>query len=294
MVSRLPRRVVATVLAATLLAALAVGLHVTRGLAGSSPPGSVRPADCRSEPLAHVHHPQRLTLQDACVAVTGVVRASSDEAAYHDMKLLVEPDEAYVEHLPPENRGLLVADIIATDLSSVQAPAIGQRATFYGAWVINRANRQVELHPTWRITVPTPTSGAVRGETRVRRGNLHAGQTLGLSIQTAPTVPAGGRMLIKVTASWHRPATSTAQTARSTTNGAALASSSTAAELRLFLEIIDAAGVGVRWKAMETNTLGTATALLAALTVPGSYRVNVYGITETATVVTHAAVRVLK
>ena len=67
-----------------------------------------------------------------------------------------------------------------------------------------------------------------------------------------------------------------------------------ASQVRLFAEITDADGVGIRWKATMTDTQGKAVVHLVALQVPESYTLTLYSATPGQPVSTTAPVQVAK
>ena len=249
---------------ALLLAVSGTALAVTRHQPALPPQPSS--AFCRSAPTTHVHHPSRLTVLAPCVEVVGTVGSSRINGAYHDKQVQLTVDDDFRRFLPPANNGRLMADVIATDLNAVAVPPSGTRATFYGAWVVNRATKAVELHPAWRIE---PAGSAASAATTARtRPAAQADGTLRMAVAVQPTVAVGERLVVRVAAS------------REAADRAVPAS-----QVRVFLEITTDGGVGVRWKATVTNTLGQASARLLALTVPGRhYRLTAYGIVDGQTV----------
>jgi hypothetical protein len=241
-----------------------VAVSARRGSA--EPTGPANRSHCRQPALAHVHDPARLTVLSDCVVVSGTVRSTRLDSAYDDNKAEVAVDRQFVHFLKPANRGLLVVDVIATDLATVQMPAAGQHATFYGAWVVNKGRKAVELHPTWRIE----TSPASTGESGPQPRDLHAGQKLELAVQAPTSVPVGSGIVANVAATWAAPARHV--------SGQKPVKTAPASQLRLFVEATDAQGQGVRWRAKSTNTLGQATFSMLALHVPGGYRLTVYAV----------------
>lgn len=250
-----------------LVAAIVLIVTVTSlGLAaGPTVPPTPTTAACRKDAMAHVHDPGRFTVLAPCVVVSGTLTSARLEAAFLDEKGLVVVDRRYTKFLRPENHGNLIVDVVPTDILSVDLPASGGHATFYGAWVLNRATKAVELHPAWRV-VPSPGSKTVTGGSEPKQASLHVGQKLALSVHAPVSVTVGGSVVADLDAKWMA-------------NG----KSEPASEVRVFLEVTDSSGNGVRWKALRTNTLGKATAKLVTLQVPGDYRVTVYPVTAGAT-----------
>lgn len=211
--------------------------------------------------MQHVHHPSRLTMLAPCVIVTGTIRSASLVAAYNDMKAQVDVDAEYARFLPAANHGRLVVDVIATDVAAVSLPEPGQRATFLGSWVLDRATKTVQLHPAWRVQLVSGQSVETTGRSRPVR-DPHEDDILELSVRAGSQVPIGGRLVVEASASWR-----------------AHGSSEPASQVPLFVEMTDAVGTGVRWKAALTDTLGKASVQLVALQVPGRYTVTVYAVT---------------
>lgn len=253
--------------AAALVAVLALGVTtISMGLS-SSPTSTVPPvppaADCRKAPMAHVHDPARFTVLADCVAVSGTLTSARLEAAFLDEKAAVSLDSKYERFLRPENRGRLVVDVIPTDIGNVVLPANGTHATFYGAWVLNRATKAVELHPTWKVVMAPTAKRQVNGSSEGDPAQLHAHQTLVVSVRAPKSVTVGDAVIIKVAATWQ-----------------AKGKSEPASQVRMFLEMTDHNGNGVRWKAFRTNTLGNGSIKLVTIQVPGTYLTTVYPITE--------------
>lgn len=251
---------------AALVVGVAGGMAAARGGAAAAiPPAPAQHAGCRAHPMTHVHDPGRLTVLADCVTVTGTLKSARLESAYDDLKLSVALDERDQGYLRPANRGVLTVDVVAPDIPDTTLPSAGQRATFTGAWVLNRATKAVELLPTWRVALPptapagTAADTAVGGSKSSAAASLHAGQQLRVSVTTPRRVTVGTRLSVAVTATW-----------------TTAAMRQPAAQIRLFMEMTDASGTGIRWKAVQTNTLGRARANLLAIQVPGDYRLNVY------------------
>jgi hypothetical protein len=236
-------------------------------LAAKPPESTVPPVpaagDCRDAPMAHVHDPGRFTVLANCVVISGTLTASRLESAFLDEKAAVTVDRQYQKYLRPQNQGRLIVDVIPTDIPRVQLPDRGTHATYYGAWVLNRATKAVELHPAWKVVLSPADKKLVRGSSEQDPADLHAGQTLKLELKMSSSVTAGAPIAVEVKANWE-----TKQGKKEPTSQA-----------RMFLEMTDATGTGVRWKALRTNTLGQGSAKLLALQVPGTYQATLYSIT---------------
>jgi hypothetical protein len=205
--------------------------------------------------MAHVHDPERLDLRDACATFTGRVKEVRFVPAFDDVKITLVPTADMRKFLPDANRGVLVADVIATDQATVTVPPVGSRATVWGAWVHDRATKTVMLLPTYRIVVDGAGAATIRG----RSTENHGPKKLQLSVSTAPRVPVGGEIHATIRARWSR-------------SGAL----SPGSQVRLFTEMTTPNGLGVRWKAVETDTRGIANLRLVAIQVPAIYQLTVY------------------
>jgi hypothetical protein len=201
--------------------------------------------------MAHVHDPSRLVVLANCSTVSGTVKSVRPyDPIDGNSKLFVAVDRPYRRFLTPSNRGLLVVEVIPTDLLAVDIPAVDAHATFYGAWVLAKNElRQAEMHPAWRIDSTTSPT-APRAHRQAPR----------LSVQAmAPDmVPVGGGMNVVVRVNEaggrRRPLS----------------------EVHLFFEVTSPEGIGVRWAAALTNSLGVAKVYLLALDVPGIFTLSVY------------------
>jgi hypothetical protein len=240
-----------------------VSLRMWEGPPESTVPPVPAAGDCRDAPMTHVHDPGRFTVLANCVVISGTLTASRLESAFLDQKAAVTVDREYQKFLPPQNSGRLIVDVIPTDIPTVELPARGTHADFYGAWVLNRATKAVELHPTWKVVLSRADKQLIRGSSERDPADLHVGQTLKLDLRLPESVTVGAPISVDVDARW--------QTKQGT--------SQPASQARMFLEMTDADGTGVRWKALRTNTLGRASADLLTLQVPGTYQATLYPIT---------------
>jgi hypothetical protein len=206
---------------------------------------------CRQEPMAHVHDPTSLVVVARCSTVTGTVRHIRYEPRYGSQNLLVAVDPAYQRFLLPENHGLITVVVIPTDETTVRIPRVGQQASFHGAFVFNKNQRAVELHPTWRIDV----SGA--GSPEVPRTG--PSPTFTVTAHAPQMVVMGGQVAVSVRTErvW--------QGRRQPAGGA-----------HVFLELVAPSGKGVQWAAASTNPLGDATIHLVALRAPGRFTLMLY------------------
>lgn len=205
---------------------------------------------CRQDPMAHVHEPTRLVVVAACATASGRVVSRESNRGDGDELMTVALDPEYRGYLAPANQGLLVVEVIPTDLGKVTLPVKGDHAIFYGAWVLDRDHdRWAEVHPAWHITVDRPGPGP-------RPPVEHVTGTLAVDTVLPEAVPIGSRFTAHVGV-------------RRGVNG----TRSAASEADVFMEIVSQRGVSVRWRAARTNTMGLATISMVALDVPGRYTV---------------------
>jgi hypothetical protein len=237
------------VAAASLLAQGATRPHAHAELA--APAVLAGTIACRQDPMAHVHDPTSLVVVARCSTVTGTVRHIRYEPRYGSQHLLVAVDPAYQRFLLPENHGLITAEVIPTDETTVHVPRVGQHASFHGAFVFNKNQQAVELHPTWRIDVP----GA--GSPQAPRPGTSP--TLTVIAHAPRVVVMGGQVAVSVRTErvW--------QGRRKPAGG-----------VHLFLELVAPSGKGVQWAAASTNPLGDATIHLVALRAPAQFTLTLY------------------
>ncbi len=201
--------------------------------------------------MAHVHDPSRLVVLANCATVSGTVKTVRPyDPIDGNSRLFVAVDRPYRRFLAPSNRGLLVVEVIPTDFLAVAIPAVDTHATFYGAWVLAKNElRQAEMHPTWRID---STTGATAPKVHRQAPRLS------VQVMAPDMVPVGGGMNVVVRVNEaggrRRPVS----------------------EVHLFFEVTSAEGVGMRWAAASTNSLGAAKVYLLALDVPGVLTLSVY------------------
>jgi len=279
-------RVVGISAVVAILAIVGVAAAVTVASGNTQQATPRRPSglsDCRTAPLAHVHDPLRLDLLAPCVAVKGRIRSIRLYGGYNDVKVKVEVAGSYLRFLKPANRNVLVVDVVATDLATVLLPPVGSDATFYGAWVYDKATKAAMLHPVWRVVPTEPTAHVVPAGSAAQTVTpgarpLHEGQPLSIDVHRVAEVKVGNPLPVRVNAAWLKQqapksngAAGQPQPSAGTTELEAPAS-----QVRLFYEVTTKSGTGVRWRARTTNTQGTATARLLALFVPGRYQLTVY------------------
>jgi hypothetical protein len=199
-----------------------------------------------------------LALISNCSTVTGTVRSVRFVPAFDDLKITMVPDRSIRSYLRPDNHGVVVADVIATDQARLQAPAVGSRISVSGAWVLDKATKAAMLLPAYRITVLHADETVIRGQSQELHGPAIP-KRLRLQAAAPRRVPVGGWIDVTVRARWLY-----------------LGALSPASQVRLFAEMTEPDGTGVRWKATMTNTLGVATLHLVAIQVPGRYVLTVY------------------
>ena len=212
---------------------------------------------CREDPLAYVPHPTRFVVIDNCSTVSGTVKQVRRDPVDGELNMVVALDQPYSRFLLYSNQGLLRAAVVPRDIPKVRVPKVGEHATFYGSWVLDRnQHNQAAMHPVWKIAV----SGAA-GLTPhpVSRPKAGAAKHLRVQMEAPTSVPIGGAIdvLVRVDAS--------------TTGGRR-----PLPEANLFFEVRRQDGRGVQWKAATTNALGLARVTLVALEHPGSFRLWLY------------------
>lgn len=206
---------------------------------------------CRASPLAHIYNPGRLEIVAKCATASGIVQQVQYKQESGDWQVLIAVDPPYRRFLTPADHGLLPARIIPTDLPHVALPSLGQHATFYGTWVINKnLHGRAELHPVWRIVVPNAAQ---------RLAPAGPAGRLALTMAVPASVPVGAPFTVRVRCELIMPGKTTP-----------------ASQVHLFLEMINSRGLGVQWKAGSTNSLGDADLSLVALDAPGTFSVHIY------------------
>lgn len=260
---RLTRMQLVITVAVLLVAGAAVG-YALYGPSGvlrnpvSAPAWRPGAAACRADPLAHVHDPGRLKLVADCVTVSGLVEQVQYKPSDGDWQVTIAPDPQYRRFLTDADHGLLPVRVIPADLAHVPLPALGQQATFYGAWVLNRnLHGRAEMHPAWRIVAASAApAGRAPGEPA-----------------RSPTAPA--RLVLKATVP-HVVTVGAPFTIRVLCTMGPSGRTVHASLAHLFVEITNSSGLGVRWQARSTGMLGQADFRLVALDAPGSFTVHIY------------------
>ena len=149
--------------------------------AGTGAPGACFPTDQDQ----YVYNPNRLTVLQACVHMTGTVAAIRTEAD-GDEHILIKPDPAYASLVNAANSGLELgdlvnepvcinpvtqADAVATcggdkDPLSMAGLAVGQHVWFEGRYVNDGAHGGwAELHPVYRWGFQTGIGVALPSQT---------------------------------------------------------------------------------------------------------------------------------
>ena len=196
------------------------GSVVTAGAGTSS--GS---AACRSgPPLANVYHPNRLTVVNACMTVSGTVesvRSESDGDTHFDLAL----DPQFTSLLRPANsssqHGWLVAEIVPADEpgctpgrpprpatgtydygictgADETSPAVGSHVFVTGPYVIDEDHGGwAEIHPVWAVsnhgpTAAPPSSQAAAPPTTVHPAGSPASTAAGVRIESVTSPVSRG------------------------------------------------------------------------------------------------------
>jgi hypothetical protein len=272
------RKVIA--LAAALVAVLALsGLLVLRQLSErTAPPWLAGVTSCRDTPMAHVHDPRRLVVIGKCATLSGTVKSVQLISAYDDVKVTVVADAKVSPYLRKSNHGLFVADIIATDQTSVVTPPVDSRITAWGTWVLDKASKTTRLLPAYYVRVDQLHAGStVRTGQSLEKHGPRPERQLQLSLVAPHRVPVGGRIDVLIKARWLQERLL-----------------KPASEIRLFTEMTTKENIGVRWKATMTHTDGVAALHLVAIQVPATYTLTVYAAPSHQAVTATAVIEVSK
>jgi hypothetical protein len=252
---------------ATLVAlstAMALGLVQRPPAESAAVPAAVAPAWqtgavlCRDDPMAYVPHPTRFVVLARCSTVSGTVKQVRRDPVDGELNMLVALDQPYSRFLLYGNQGLLRTAVVPRDIPKVMVPKVGQHATFYGSWVLDRnQHNQAAMHPVWKVQISSAAGVTARSAAPAKAQG--AARQLRVDIEAPTSVPIGGAMDVLVRAESdatgaHRPLP----------------------EANLFFEVRDEKGRGVQWKAATTNALGLARVTLVALEHPGSFRLWLY------------------
>ena len=143
------------------------------------------------------------------------------------------------------------AAVVPRDVPRVTVPKVGQHTTLYGAWVLDRNQRnQVALHPVWGIESSTTERSGGFGSLPMPGvgSNTAVNKRLKVHMKAPRSVPVGGAINITVRV-------------QSSAEGMLRPEP----EANLFFEVRGKDDHGVQWKAATTNALGRARVSLVAL-----------------------------
>ena len=246
-------------------AAVGLGLFESRELDTAMAPPADAPAwqtggvACRDDPMVGVPNPTRFVVVAGCSTVSGTVLQVRRDPADGELNMVITVDREYERFLPSESDGVLRAAVVPRDIPKMTVPNIGQHATFYGAWVLDRNQRKrVSLHPVWKVGLADRV-GAAAGPGRLATVTATPVGTLRVQMRTPQSVPVGGAINVSVRVA-----------------SVAKAVSRPEPEANLFFEVRTQDGLGVQWKSTTTNALGRARVTLVALEHPGSFRLWLY------------------
>ena len=101
-------------------------------------------------PLEGVYSPQRLTVKQSCVAVTGVASEINREhdGDMHISLTGVDPKWLNQVNLQRPDRALVVEAVPSIPMTM---PPVGTRVTIVGPWVLDTQTGWLEIHPVWAI-----------------------------------------------------------------------------------------------------------------------------------------------
>jgi hypothetical protein len=121
----------------------------------SKPDPSLVPAElaryCHSGfPLEGVYSPQRLTVKQPCVAVTGIADGIDREhdGDMHISLTGVDPKWLNPVNLQRSDRSLVVEAVPSIPMTM---PPLKSRVTIIGPWVLDTQTGWLEIHPVWAI-----------------------------------------------------------------------------------------------------------------------------------------------
>jgi hypothetical protein len=264
-----------TIALGTGLALRAAGVTIGRGDDANprltAPPWQEGAAQCRPNPMAHVHDPTRLIVVAKCSTVSGTVQSVHLNPDDGTLNVLVTLDPLYQRFLTAANQGVMTVGVIPTDQPAVQPPKPGQHATFYGAWVVQRVGHGVgaaALHPCWQIDVSGSAAATTSGSDTQKVGPspsprplpyVDPNQSLTVKVVAPESVRLGSLMAVSISVA-------------SVLDGPPKPAQSVA----LYIEVVADQGRLVQWKAATTNSLGVANFKLIAAGPPDSYALWVY------------------
>jgi hypothetical protein len=101
-------------------------------------------------PLEGVYSPQRLTVKQPCVAVTGIASEINRE---HDGDMHISLTGVNPKWLNSVNRGRSDQSLVVEAVPSlpVTMPPLKSRVTIIGPWVLDTQTGWLEIHPVWAI-----------------------------------------------------------------------------------------------------------------------------------------------
>ena len=249
-----------------LSAAIGVGLVQGGNLETAMEPPASAPAwrtgavACRDDPMIAVPHPTRFVVVANCSTVAGIVKQVRRDPADGELNMLIELDQSYAQFLPSAEDAVLRAAVVPRDVPKVRVPRVGQHATLYGAWVLDRNQRnQVALHPVWGVEATSAGAGLSSLPMPSAGSSTAVNKRLTVHMKAPRAIPLGGAMNIAVRV-----------------ESAAKGTLRPEPEANLFFEVRTKDNRGVQWKAATTNALGLARVSLVALEHPGTYRVWLY------------------
>jgi hypothetical protein len=215
---------------------------------------------CRDDPMIAVPHPTRFVVVANCSTVSGIVKQVRRDPADGELNLLIELDQRYAQFLPSAEDAVLRAAVVPRDVPKVRVPRVGQHATLYGAWVLDRNQRnQVALHPVWGVEATSASAGLTQLPMPGAGSSTAVNKRLKVHMKAPRSIPLGGPMNLAVRV-----------------ESAAKGTLRPEPAANLFFEVRTKDNRGVQWKAATTNALGLARVSLVALEHPGTYRVWLY------------------
>ena len=123
--------------------------------ASSKPDPAFVPAElakyCHSGfPLEGVYSPQRLTVKEWCVAVTGIASEIKQE---HDGDMHISLTGVNPKWLNSVNRARSDQSLVIEAVPSIPMtmPPLRSRVTIVGPWVLDTQTGWFEIHPVWAI-----------------------------------------------------------------------------------------------------------------------------------------------
>jgi hypothetical protein len=101
-------------------------------------------------PLEGVYSPQRLTVKEPCVAVTGIASAIDREhdGDMHISLTGVNPKWLNSVNLERSDQSLVIEAVPSIPM---KMPPLKSRVTIVGPWVLDTQTGWLEIHPVWAI-----------------------------------------------------------------------------------------------------------------------------------------------